>query len=114
MRARDLLLDNRAHIPALSAVDGLTAHDADRRVTHVPHSIAEIVAHLAFWQHWFCGRCDGSAVPLPASAALGWPAPAPGSWENVRALFAAGLECAAVLGDGDTAQTISPSIEYPP
>jgi len=63
MRARDLLLDNHAHIPARSALDGLTVHDADRRVTHVPHSIAEIVAHLAFWQNWFCGRCDGSAVP---------------------------------------------------
>jgi len=114
MRAHDLLFDNHAHIPVLSALDGLTPHDADRRVVHVPHSIAEIVAHLAFWQEWFCRRCDGAAEPLPSSAALGWPAAAPGSWDTVRARFAAGLERAAALANGDTARSIRPPIEYPP
>jgi len=70
--------------------------------------------HLAFWQEWFCGRCDGSAEPLPASAAVGWPAPAPESWDAVRARFAAGLERGTALGDGDTARPISPPIDYPP
>jgi len=114
MRARDLLFDNHAHIPALSALDGLTVHHADVRIAHAPHSIAEIVMHLAFWQEWFCGRCDGSAEPLPASAAVGWPAPAPESWDAVRARFAAGLERGTALGDGDTARPISPPIDYPP
>ena len=114
MRARDLLFDNHAHVPALSALDGLTESHAESRLEHAPHSIAEIVMHLAFWQEWFCGRCEGSGDPLPPSAALGWPAPAPASWDAVRARFAAGLERAAALGDGDTARPISPSIEYPP
>ena len=114
MRTRSLLFDNHAHIPTLSTLEGLTAHDADRRIDHAPHTIAEIVAHLAFWQEWFCGRCDGSADPLPSSAALGWPAPAPGSWDIVRARFAAGLERAAALDSGDTVRPISPPIEYPP
>jgi uncharacterized damage-inducible protein DinB len=114
MRARALLSDNHAHIPALSALDGLTPDAADARIAHAPHSIAEIVAHLTFWQEWFCGRCDGFAGPLPSSAALGWPAPAPGSWDTVRARFAAGLERATALGNGDTDRPISPPIEFPP
>lgn len=114
MRARVLLLDNHAHLPALSALDGLTPYDADRRVTHAPHSIAEVVAHMTFWQAWFCGRCDGAADPLPSSAALGWPTPAPGSWDTVRDRFTAGLERAAALGDGDTSRPIDPPIEFPP
>ena len=112
--ARDLLVDNHAHIPALPALDGLSRDDADRRIAAAPHSIAEIVSHLTFWQEWFCGRCDGSADPPPSSAALGWPAPAPGSWDAVRARFAAGLERATALGNGDTARPISPPIEHPP
>jgi uncharacterized damage-inducible protein DinB len=114
MRARSLLFDNHAHIPALSALDGLTAHDADRRIAHAPHSIGDIVAHLVFWQEWFCSHCDGAAESLPSSAALGWPAPAPGSWNTVRARFAAALERATALGNGEPARPISPPIEYPP
>jgi uncharacterized damage-inducible protein DinB len=114
MRARNLLIDNHAHIPALSVLEGLTAYDADRRIAHAPYSIAEIAAHLVFWQEWFCGRCDGSTEPLPPCAALRWPAPAPGSWDTVRARFAAGLEHATARGNGDTARPISPPIEYPP
>jgi uncharacterized damage-inducible protein DinB len=112
MRARDLLADNHAHISALSVLDALTAADADARIAHAPHSIAEIVAHMTFWQEWFCGRCDGSADPLPSSAAIGWPAPEP--WDTVRARFAAALERAVALGDGDPARPVSPPIEYPP
>ena len=113
MHARDLLVNNHAHIPALPALDGLSRDDADRRIAAAPHSIAEIVSHLTFWQEWFCGRCDGSADPPPSSAALGWPAPAPGSWDAVRARFAAGLERATAFGNGDTARPISPPIEHP-
>src|SRR4029434_7754223 len=71
-------------------------------------------SHLTFWQEWFCGRCDGSADPPPSSAAFGWPAPVPGSWDAVRARFATGLERATALGNGDTARPISPPIEHPP
>ena len=112
-RARDLLVDNHAHIPALPALDGLSRDDADRRTPPAPHSIAEIVSHLTFWQEWFCGRCDGSADPPPSSAALGWPAPAPGSWDAVRARFAAGWNVPRAW-NGDTARPISPPIEHPP
>jgi DinB superfamily len=114
MHARDLLVDNHAHIPALSALGRLSRDDADHRIAAAPHSIAEIVSHLTFWQEWFCSRCGGSADPPLASAALGWPAPAPGTSDAVRARFAAGLERATAIGNGDTVRPISPPSEHPP
>ena len=56
MLARELLLDTHAHIGPLAALEDLTPELAEARVTGGPHSIAEIVAHMAFWQDWFAGR----------------------------------------------------------
>ena len=76
--ARELLPDTTPYLSPRLVLDGLTPDLADRRVPGAPHTIAEIVAHMAFWQDWFRGRCDGTAGPMPASAALGWVAPEAG------------------------------------
>jgi uncharacterized damage-inducible protein DinB len=34
-------------------LDGLTADQANAKPHQLPHSIADIVAHLCFWQEWF-------------------------------------------------------------
>ena len=82
---------------------------------HAPHTIAEIVAHVAFWQTWFAGRCDGTAGPMPASASLGWVATAPGQWDDVRSRFTDGLDRLVALGAAsDAARPIEPPIEFPP
>jgi uncharacterized damage-inducible protein DinB len=113
MNARDLLMETVAHIPPPRALEQLTAADAERRLPGTEHSIADIVAHMAFWQDWFCRRCDGIGDPVPASAAGGWPQVRSGSWPDVHAGFAAGLERAIALADrGD--RSITPAIEFPP
>ena len=84
MDARSLLIDITPFLSPRPALDGLAAELADRRVDGAPHTIAEIVAHLVFWQGWFAGRCDGSSGPMPRAAAIGWPTPAPGRWNSVR------------------------------
>jgi uncharacterized damage-inducible protein DinB len=68
---------------------------------------------MAFWQDWFCGRCDGSGAPLVEHASTGWPAVAPGSWEAVRARFTAGLERALALDAQDTGRPVEPPIDVP-
>jgi uncharacterized damage-inducible protein DinB len=73
MRPSSLLRGAHAYLTPIAALAGLTAHYANQRPSSGAHSIAEIVAHMAFWQDWFLDRCDGLDVPMPAQAALGWP-----------------------------------------
>ena len=76
------------------------------------HSVSEIVAHMCFWQEWFCDRCDGLGRPIPAHAAEGWPAVAPGSWPHLHERFMAGLSRAVQLEKrGD--ERIAPVVEIP-
>jgi uncharacterized damage-inducible protein DinB len=114
MDPRPLLLDTVPFLSPRHALDGLTPELADRRVPGAPHSIAEILAHLAFWQDWFCGRCGATAAPMPQKAAIGWPAPETGSWEALRQRFLDGAERLARFGETDGQRRIDPPLEFPP
>ncbi len=113
MDARGLLIDLHAHVAPAAALDALNAADAERRVARARHSIAEIVAHMSFWQEWFCDRCEGGGSPPPARAAEGWPAVSAGSWPETHRRFLAGLERAASLAM-PLERAIAPAIEFPP
>jgi uncharacterized damage-inducible protein DinB len=113
MHAREFLIDTVAHIRPLHAVDGLTVADAERRLANAPHSIADLVAHMAFWQDWWCSRCEGQGAPVIDSAATGWPAVAAGSWADVHGRFRDGLERMAAFGS-DADRPVRPAIEFPP
>jgi uncharacterized damage-inducible protein DinB len=78
-----------------------------------PHSVADIVAHMAFWQQWFLDRCDGLPIPPPPHAALGWPAVQSGEWNAVLARFEAGLARANALANDEerTARPLVPALE---
>jgi len=112
MHPRELLIDTVAHIPTARALEGLSITDAEQHTTGLAHSIAEIVAHMSFWQDWFCDRCAGSATPIAATAALGWPDVSTGSWPSLHARFLSGLERAAALDGLDN--PVAPAIEFPP
>jgi uncharacterized damage-inducible protein DinB len=112
MQARELLIDPIPHIPPARALEELSAEAAERRLPGAPHSIAEIVAHLAFWQEWFCDRCGGAATAMGASAADGWPVVAPGAWPAIRTRFLSSLERIAAANDPD--RPVTPPIEFPP
>ena len=113
MDPRPLLVDTVPFLSPRLTLDGLTPEIADRRVAGAPHSIAEITAHLVFWQDWFLGRCDATAGPMPQSAALGWPAPAPGGWVALRQRFVEGAERLATIGTTDGHRRIDPPLEFP-
>jgi uncharacterized damage-inducible protein DinB len=115
MQARELLADTTAYLSPRLVLDGLAPDLADRRTAGAPHTIAEIVAHMAFWQAWFRGRCDGTAGPMPASAALGWVAPGAGRWDAVRAGFLEDLERLVAFGAAsDHGRRVDPPIEFQP
>jgi uncharacterized damage-inducible protein DinB len=122
MNARELLLEPIAYMPPARAIEGLSTEDAERRHPGANHSIAEIIAHLTFWQEWFIRRCESTADPMPTSAATGWPAVAPGSWPTLSQRFVDGLHRAVEIGEPfDSAQgkragldrPIAPPTEFP-
>jgi len=115
MLPREYLIDTTAYLSPRHVLEGLTPDLADTGVPGGPHTIAGIVAHMTFWQAWFLGRCDGTAGPMPASAALGWPAPEAGRWDALRDDFLTGLDRLVALGEvADHGQPIDPPIEFPP
>jgi uncharacterized damage-inducible protein DinB len=114
MSPRELLIETTPSIAPVRALEALSTEQADHRQGSL-HTIAEIVSHLAFWQDWFRSRCQGGSQPMPASAALGWTPPAPGSWPDVRQRFLDGLEALVSLGEheGGT-RVLAPALEFPP
>jgi uncharacterized damage-inducible protein DinB len=116
MHARELLVQPIAHIAPARAIEGLSVQHAHRRVHGGPHSIAEIVAHMAFWQEWFIDRCIGVHAPIAAKAAAGWPDVTDGSWPDLEQRFVHGLERAVALGEPESRldAPVAPAIEFPP
>jgi len=114
MNYREHLSSSVAYLAPDKALEGLATEDAERRLSGAAHSIAEIVAHMAFWQDWFLARCLGHGAGMATSAAEGWPAVAPGSWPEVRLRFLGGLQNLAGLPVAAHTTPITPPIEFPP
>ena len=117
MNAKELLTEPIGFLAPARALEGLSSELADRRVEGASHSIAEIVAHLNFWQNWFIRRAEGTAAPMVQRAAEGWPAVTPGSWPALQQQFVDGLSRLTAWADaaGETLDTaLMPAIEFPP
>ena len=116
MNARELLLEPFEFLAPERALDGLAPDLAERRLEGANHSIAEIVAHMTFWQDWFSRRGAGEDAPMIAHAAEGWPAVAPGSWLIVRQHLLDGLSGLVAWADaaGDLEIPLAPPIQFPP
>lgn len=114
MNVQELLTAPLAYLAPEKVLDGLSPQDAERRVAGAPHSVAEIVAHLAFWQDWFYARCVGEERPVVSAAAEGWPAVPNGSWPSIRSRFVDRLQQLAALAEGDLTKPVTPAIEFAP
>jgi uncharacterized damage-inducible protein DinB len=117
MSLRELLVEPLIYMPPERALEGLSSEMAERHASATVHSIAEIVAHMIFWQEWFIKRLRGEAVQMAPSAALGWPEVQPNSWPTLRDRFVRGLDEAAAIGQQGSAHLespVTPTIEYPP
>lgn len=67
------------------ALEGLSAEDAARVPEPLPHSVAQIVAHVQFWQAYLLRVMDGEDLPSLQHAAEGWPEP--GDWDELKTAF---------------------------
>jgi uncharacterized damage-inducible protein DinB len=116
MHLHSLFQGAHAFLAGPAAVAGVSADAAAAKPNGAFHTIAEIVAHMAFWQRWFLDRCDGLTVPMPAPASLGWPTVSRNDWDSVREQFEADYRRALALTD-DVARVdlpLTPAIEFTP
>jgi hypothetical protein len=65
-------------------LEGLSLEQALAKPHNLPHSIAEIVAHISFWQEWFNACARDGFTGLVEHAEPGWPTIDPGAWDAVR------------------------------
>ncbi|BDP42105.1 hypothetical protein DAETH_20740 [Deinococcus aetherius] len=86
-----LLDEGSAFVPPGRALDGLSAELACRRVEGAPHTVAEIVAHLHFWQSYTRALARGERPALPGHATEGWPVAGTDDWDALRRAFLEGL-----------------------
>lgn len=113
MDARQLLVETHTHLPPAATLDAVSSADAVRHVAGLPHSIAEIVAHMAYWQEWFTARCEGRAEAMAASAAMGWPVVTDDDWPALADRFTTGLDrLAEVVSHHEPDAPIEPAIEF--
>ena len=114
MHHRSILRGAHSYLAPQAALAGLEPEIAALKPPNAEHSIAEIVAHMAFWQDWFLDRCDGKLVPNPVHADIGWPAVTSVRWDVVLRRFNDGFERALALADNDgrTSQPIAPPLEF--
>ena len=79
------------HGPA-AVLEGLTAEQALAKPHGLPHSIAEIVAHMCYWQEWFTRCANEGFNGVVEHAPEGWPALAPDRWEVLRTRYLAAID----------------------
>ena len=114
MRVRELLIDSLDHVSPTRAIENVSEEQAMRRLSGASHSIAEILAHMLFWQEWTHRRIEGVATPIPQKAALGWPEVQSNSWLELQSRFVNGLEALVKIAEsGDLDQKIVPAVEVP-
>jgi uncharacterized damage-inducible protein DinB len=77
---------------SVAIVDGLTADQAHAKPHGLPHSIAEIVAHMCYWQEWFNDAIVGGFTGIAEHASDGWPAVPADGWDAVRTRFLSAID----------------------
>jgi uncharacterized damage-inducible protein DinB len=89
------LTGKSAHTATQKIFEGLDWEQAGGRPAGAPHSVYQLLRHMAFWQDWVVTWLDGGNPPVPKHAAGSWEEnPAPASkeeWERAVKSFCAGL-----------------------
>jgi uncharacterized damage-inducible protein DinB len=75
------------HLEPGAILEGLTAEHAHAKPHGLPHSIAEIVAHICFWQEWFNNCALVGFTGIAAHAVDGWPVVPPNEWDALRTRY---------------------------
>jgi uncharacterized damage-inducible protein DinB len=77
---------------AAAVLEGLTEEQATAKPHGLPHSIADIVAHMWYWQEFFNRVAEEGFNGFPEHAEVGWPKVGPGEWDSLRERFLSSVE----------------------
>lgn len=100
-----------AHVEPEAALEGLSAQQAGARLPGHPHTIWEILGHIAFWQDQWITAVKGGTPVLLEHAEGGWPKTGGPRDENelrqARAELGAGLrEAERLVNEGDLGRPV--------
>jgi uncharacterized damage-inducible protein DinB len=70
----------------------LSTEQALKRISDAPYTIAEVLAHMNFWQSWTLQAIAGNPQSMIQSAVEGWPTANEENWSKLTKEFLAGLE----------------------
>jgi uncharacterized damage-inducible protein DinB len=62
-----------AHVASAQVFSGLDKKTVGERLPGLPHSLAQILGHIVFWQAWVIDWLDGKKPRVPKHAAASWP-----------------------------------------
>jgi len=79
-----MLAGEGVHLDPAAILDGLTDVQAHTKPDGLPYSIADVVAHMCFWQEWFNACLVSGFTGIPKHSVDGWPAAPAGGWDALR------------------------------
>ena len=79
-----VLAGESVHLEPAAILDGLTDAQAHTKPHGLPYSIADVVAHMCFWQEWFNACLVSGFTGIPQHSVDGWPAAPAGEWDVLR------------------------------
>ena len=83
-----LFRGGQAFVGVEAALSDLSAEQAAARAPELPHSVAELLAHINWWNRWMLDIIEmGQALPYPPHAADTWPAVGASDWGTVKNEF---------------------------
>jgi uncharacterized damage-inducible protein DinB len=83
--------------PPEVVLQGLTEEQATAKPHGLPHSIADIVGHMTFWQEFFNEAAERGFPGHPERAEVGWPVMKAGEWDSLLRRFRDSVERAQQL-----------------
>ena len=98
-----VLAGEGVHLDPAAVLDGLTGEQAQTKPHGLPYSIADLVAHMCFWQEWFNACLMSGFTGIPQHSADGWPAPDVGEWDDLRQRYVRSIETAKRIAVGPVA-----------
>lgn len=93
--------DEGGHVPFSRALDGLSGEDAVKRPAGAPYSVAEVVAHVVFWQERQLRFVDGEKPGPVEHASDGWPAVTADEWPSLVERLLACIERIRAIAASD-------------
>ncbi len=82
-----LFRGGQAYVGVQASLSGLTPEQAAVRPEALPHSAAELLAHVNWWLGWMLDVIEVGNVPYPEHASITWPAVGAADWERLRGAF---------------------------